>query len=169
SKAVAVLNSLLAAKRLEVSSTTLPQMSIPLVMGDERYKGHLDRREAMYEQRADEAVKAFEGLDSVIANKPGGAFYFTLMFKPGVLNDKQTLKIDNVRIKEKIEQLVKNVAPDKRFVYYLMGATGIVVVPLSGFQCTHDGFRMTLLETDPAKRQWIFKTLRESIEAYIAS
>ncbi len=163
------VNSLLAAKRLEVSSTTLPQMSIPLVMGDERYKGHLDRREAMYEQRADEAVKAFEGLDSVIANKPGGAFYFTLMFKPGVLNDKQTLKIDNVRIKEKIEQLVKNVAPDKRFVYYLMGATGIVVVPLSGFQCTHDGFRMTLLETDPAKRQWIFKTLRESIEAYIAS
>ena len=47
--------------------------------------------------------------------------------------------------------------------------TGIVVVPLTGFQCEHDGFRMTLLETDDAKRAWILKTLRESIDQYIAS
>lgn len=163
------VNSLLAAKRLEVSSTTLPQMSIPLVMGDPRYKAHLDRREDMFENRAREAFRAFNGLDSVIVNMPGGAFYFTVMFKPGVLNDKQSLPIDNPRIRERIETLVKNVAPDKRFVYYLMGATGIVVVPLSGFQCEHDGFRMTLLETDDAKRAWILKTLRESIETYINS
>ncbi|MDZ4858768.1 MAG: pyridoxal phosphate-dependent aminotransferase [Candidatus Hydrogenedentes bacterium] len=162
-------NSLLAAKRLEVSSTTLPQMSIPKVMGDERYKDHLARREKMFNERADEAMKAFEGCDAVIVNKPGGAFYFTVMFKPGVLNNQQTLKIENKQIREKIDQLVKNVAPDKRFVYYLMGATGIVVVPLTGFQCAHDGFRMTLLESDPAKRAWIFKTLRESIEVFIAS
>ncbi|MCC6796395.1 MAG: pyridoxal phosphate-dependent aminotransferase [Candidatus Hydrogenedentes bacterium] len=163
------VNSLLAAKRLEVSSTTLPQMSIPKVMGDARYTGHLDRREAMFDARAEEAVRAFDGCDEVIVNKPGGAFYFTLMFKPGVLNDKQTLKIGNKEIREKIEQLTKNVAPDKRFVYYLMGATGIVVVPLTGFQCAHDGFRMTLLETDDKKREWIFKTLRAAIEEYIES
>lgn len=163
------VNSLLAAKRLEVSSTTLPQMSIPKVMGDARYTGHLDRREAMFDARAEEAVRAFDGCDEVIVNKPGGAFYFTLMFKPGVLNDKQTLKIGNKEIREKIEQLTKNVAPDKRFVYYLMGATGIVVVPLTGFQCAHDGFRMTLLETDDKKREWIFKTLREAIEDYVNS
>lgn len=163
------VNSLLAAKRLEVSSTTLPQMSIPKVMGDARYTGHLDRREAMFDARAEEAARAFDGCDEVIVNKPGGAFYFTLMFKPGVLNDKQTLKIGNKEIREKIEQLTKNVAPDKRFVYYLMGATGIVVVPLTGFQCAHDGFRMTLLETDDKKREWIFKTLREAIEDYVNS
>lgn len=163
------VNSLLAAKRLEVSSTTLPQMSIPKVMGDARYTGHLDRREAMFDARAEEAVRAFDGCDEVIVNKPGGAFYFTLMFKPGVLNDKQTLKIGNKGIREKIEQLTKNVAPDKRFVYYLMGATGIVVVPLTGFQCAHDGFRMTLLETDDRKRAWIFKTLRAAIEEYVNS
>ncbi|MCC6152863.1 MAG: pyridoxal phosphate-dependent aminotransferase [Candidatus Hydrogenedentes bacterium] len=163
------VNSLLAAKRLEVSSTTLPQMSIPKVMGDARYTGHLDRREAMFDARAEEAARAFDGCDEVIVNKPGGAFYFTLMFKPGVLNDKQTLKIGNKGIREKIELLTKNVAPDKRFVYYLMGATGIVVVPLTGFQCAHDGFRMTLLETDDKKRAWIFKTLREAIEEYVNS
>lgn len=44
-----------------------------------------------------------------------------------------------------------------------------MVVPLTGFQCSHDGFRMTLLESDDTKRAWIFKTLRESIAQYVAS
>jgi len=91
------------------------------------------------------------------------------MFKDNVLNDHQTLPIENRAVRERIETLVHNVSPDKRFVYYLMGATGIVVVPLTGFQCTHAGFRVTLLETDDAKRAWIYKTLRESIDAYVAS
>ena len=161
-------NSLLAAKRLEVSSTTLPQMSIPRVMGDARYEGHLNRREAMFDRRAQEAYDAFKDCDHVIVNKPGGAFYFTVMFKEGSLNDHQTLPIEQPKVRERIEELVQDVPPDKRFVYYLMGSTGIVVVPLTGFQCEHDGFRMTLLETDDAKRTWIFKTLRESIDRYVA-
>ena len=170
------VNSLLAAKRLEVSSTTLPQMSIPRVIGDPRYASHLDHRAAMFEKRAAEAVRYFDGCDSVIVNKPSGAFYMTVMFKDGVLNDRQSLPIENPRVRERIGQLTTNVTPgvtglrpDKRFVYYLMGSTGIVVVPLTGFQCTHEGFRVTLLETDDAKRAWIFKTLREAIDQYVAS
>jgi alanine-synthesizing transaminase len=165
----AYVNSLLAAKRLEVSSTTVPQMSIPRVMGDARYPGHLRRREAMFANRAQECIDAFAGCDSVIVNKPQGAFYVTVMFKPGVLNRNQTLPIENPAIREYIEAQVPNVSPDKRFVYYLMGATGIVVVPLTGFQCTHEGFRMTILENDDTKRDWIFKTIRNSIDQYIAS
>lgn len=162
-------DSLLAAKRLEVSSTTLPQMSIPAVMGDSRYGAHLRRREELFNRRADEATRAFSGCSSVVANKPGGAFYFTVMFKDGVLNDHQKLPIEQPAIRDNVEQMVRGVAPDKRFVYYLMGATGIVVVPLTGFQCDHHGFRITLLESDDAKRAWILKTLRESIDAYVAS
>lgn len=162
-------NSLLAAKRLEVSSTTLPQMSIPRVMGDSRYAPHLRRREQLFNARADEAVAAFAGCDSVVVNKPGGAFYFTVMFRDGVLDDRQTLRIDDDRVRARIEQMVVGVAPDKRFVYYLMGATGIVVVPLTGFQSDHHGFRITLLESDDAKRAWILRTLRESIDSYVAS
>ncbi len=161
------VESLFASKRLEVSSTTLPQMSIPLIVGDKRYTGHLDRRERMFEARAQEMHDAFADCDAIIANKPSGAFYFTVMFKQGVLNGHQTLPIDNPKIRARIESLVENVAADKRFVYYLMGATGIVVVPLSGFQCSHDGFRMTLLETDDTKREWIRKTLRTAIDDYI--
>ena len=161
--------SLLAAKRLEVCSTTLPQMSIPRVFGDARYPDHLKMRAAMFASRADEVQAAFKGCAHVIANRPGGAFYQTVMFKNGVLNDKQTLKIENPQVRARIEELVKNVTPDKRFVYYLMGATGIVVVPLTGFQCDHPGFRFTLLESDETKRAWILKTLRDSIEDYVAS
>lgn len=162
-------DSLLAAKRLEVSSTTLPQMSIPRVMGDPRYAPHLRRREELFNRRADEAMAAFAGCDSVVVNKPGGAFYFTVMFKDGVLNDHQKLPIEHGSVRERVEQLVHGVAPDKRFVYYLMGAAGIVVVPLTGFQCEHHGFRITLLESDDAKRAWILKTLRRSIDTYVAS
>ena len=32
-------------------------------------------------------------------------------------------------LRRRIEQMTAGVEPDKRFVYYLMGATGIVVVP----------------------------------------
>lgn len=162
-------SSLLAAKRLEVSSTTLPQMSIPRVFADPRYLEHLDRRERMFADRAEEVAEAFADCDLVIVNKPNGAFYYTVMFRDGVLNDEQTLHIDNPAIRTKIEDMVQGVAPDKRFVYYLMGATGIVVVPLTGFQSSHAGFRATLLETDPAKRAWILQTLRESIETYVNS
>lgn len=163
------VDSLLAAKRLEVCSTTLPQMSIPRVMGDARYPTHLRHRAQMFNHRADEAMAAFRGCDAVVINKPGGAFYFTVMFKDGVLNSRQQLHIEEPAIRAHIERLVQNVPPDKRFVYYLMGAHGIVVVPLTGFQCSHEGFRMTLLESDDAKRAWILKTLRQSIDEYVAS
>ena len=163
------VDSILAAKRLEVSSTTLPQLSIPRVMGDPRYADHLAGREAMFGRRADELMVAFEGCESVIVNKPGGAFYYTAMFKDGVLNGEQTLPIENEQIRKQIESLTQNVAPDKRFVYYLMGATGIVVVPLTGFQCSHMGFRGTLLEHNDEKRAWILKTIRESIDMYVGS
>jgi aspartate/methionine/tyrosine aminotransferase len=162
-------NSLVAAKRLEVSSTTLPQLSIPRVIGHERYPAHLAAREAMFAARADEAMAAFEGCEHIIANKPGGAFYFTVMFKPGVLNNQQSLPVENAAARERLAQLLPNIAPDKRFVYHLMAATGIVVVPLTGFYCKHEGFRVTLLEANDEKRAWVFRTLRESIDRYVAS
>jgi aspartate/methionine/tyrosine aminotransferase len=163
------VESLLAAKRLEVCSTTLPQMSIPRVFGDPRYRAHLDRRANMFSDRALEAQKTFDDCDAVIANIPGGAFYFTIMFKDGRLTNNQTLPIDTPKLSKRIEELVQGVSPDKRFVYYLMAMTGIVVVPLSGFQCDHEGFRFTLLENDDTKRAWIFKTLREAIDLYLTS
>ena len=163
------VETLIAAKRLEVSSTTLPQMSIPLVVGDARYPDHLAGREKMFAQRADEMMAAFEGCEHVIVNKPSGAFYFTVMFKDGVLGNDQVLEIEEPAIAATVERMVEGVQPDKRFVYYLMGATGIVVVPLTGFQCAHHGFRGTLLEADDEKRAWILRSLRTAIDEYVKS
>ena len=163
------VDSLLAAKRLEVSSTTLPQMSIPRILGDPRYPEHLEARAQQFSRRADEMSDVFAGCEHIIANKPGGAFYYTIMFKDGLLDDSQSLPIENPQVREAIEQMTKGVEPDKRFVYYLMGATGIVVVPLTGFQCEHHGFRATLLESDDDKRVWILNSLRDAIDQYLAS
>lgn len=163
------VNSLLAAKRLEVCSTTAPQMAVPRIMGDERYAGHLRHRAAMLKGRADEAQAALGGIDGTVANIPGGALYYTLMFEDGVLNNRQTLPIENDDIRHMVETLVEGAPHDARFVYYLMGATGICVVPLSGFYCKRDGFRMTLLETDDEKRRWTYQTLGDAVRSYLAS
>ncbi len=163
------VNSLLASKRLEVCSTTIPQMAIPRLYADARFPGHLQRRAAMFESRAREAVTALSDIPGVQVNMPSGAFYLTVMFEDGVLNNRQTLAIPNDAVRGMVEQLVGGVPNDRRFVYYLLGATGICVVPLSGFCCKRDGFRITLLETDDAKRAWIFRTLADGIRTYVGS
>jgi aspartate/methionine/tyrosine aminotransferase len=163
------IKSLLNAKMLEVCSTSLPQYSIPLVMGDPRYEGHLARRRAEYERRAQEAMDIFSGVEGIRVNKPQGAFYMSVLFEDGALNNRQTLPIENPRALEYVENKIKGVEVDKRFVYYLLGSTGICVVPLTGFCCNKKGFRITLLETDDAKRRWTFQTIAEGIRNYLAS
>jgi aspartate/methionine/tyrosine aminotransferase len=161
------VNSILASKRLEVCSTTAPQMAIPRFMGDPRWPGHLKSRSAIYEARAKQAVSELSGIDGVKVNEPSGAFYLTVMFEDGALNNRQTLKISNPQVRQMVESLVTNCADDRRFVYYLLGATGICVVPLSGFCCSRPGFRMTLLECDDEKRLWTLRTLASALREYV--
>jgi aspartate/methionine/tyrosine aminotransferase len=161
------VNSLLASKRLEVCSTTAPQMCIPRIMGDPRYPAHLKKRAAMFEARAHEAHALLQGIPGVVVNCPSGAFYMTVMFEDGVLNGGQTLAIKNPKVRQMVEELVKGASHDTRFVYYLLGATGICVVPLSGFCCKRDGFRVTLLETNDAKRRWMFESLAKALREYL--
>ena len=165
----AYVNSLLAAKRLEVCSTTIPQMAIPLIIGNEKYPAHLRKRADIFGQRAKQAYKALSNIPGVKVNCPSGAFYMTILFEDGVLNNRRTLKIANPAVKEKVEALVGGVANDQRFVYYLMAATGICVVPLSGFYCKREGFRITLLECDDAKRAWMLDTLAAALREYLAT
>ena len=62
-----------------------------------------------------------------------------------------------------------DISLDKRFVYYLVGATGICVVPLTGFNCDLLEFRATLLETDEKKFEWIYSAIAEKIKEYLKS
>lgn len=163
------IKSLRDAKMLEVCSTSLPQYAIPRVIGDPRYLEHLESRKAMFESRANEAWEIFSKVDGIHVTKPQGAFYMSILFEDDVLNGQQFLALDDPAVKQFVEDKVRDVQTDKRFVYYLLGAAGICVVPLTGFCCEKKGFRITLLETDDTKRVWTWNTIAESIERYIKS
>ncbi|MGA2265935.1 MAG: pyridoxal phosphate-dependent aminotransferase [Phycisphaerae bacterium] len=163
------VDSLLASKRLEVCSTTMPQLAVPKILGDKRYPAHLKRRAGIFEARAKEACQLLGEIPGTKINCPSGAFYLTVMFEPGALNNRQTLKIDNPKVRKLVEGLVAGGPEDQRFVYYLLGATGVCVVPLTGFCCKRDGFRVTLLECDDEKRRWTFKTLATAMREYLNS
>ncbi|MFQ5963890.1 MAG: pyridoxal phosphate-dependent aminotransferase [Candidatus Scalinduaceae bacterium] len=163
------INTVLHAKMLEVCSTTLPQKVIPKLLCDPRYKEYHVMRNKIYERRSKYAYDTLKKTDGIIVNKTNGTFYMTVCFKDGVLNDRQKLVIKNNKIRNYIEDIVQDVELDKRFVYYLLGATGICVVPLTGFSCDFYGFRITLLETNEGKFEWIFTTISEKIKDYLNS
>jgi aspartate/methionine/tyrosine aminotransferase len=163
------IKSLLDAKMLEVCSTTLPQMSIPLVFADSRYIPHLRERNAKFKERAARAASYFKDIPGVRMVEPKGAFYVSVVFDDGVLNNTMHLDIPNKNVKQFIEPLLKDAASDRRFILYLLASVGICVVPLTSF-CSHkNGFRATLLEENPEKFDWIYSTLRESIIQYLKS
>ncbi len=162
--------SLVDAKMLEVCSTTLPQRAIPLIMGDARYAPHLATRAAEFGRRAVEACAILSGVRGITVNEPQGAFYLTVLFDRGAVTNSMSLPIPDRRVQRVVDEFTqKRAEPDFRFVYYLMGATGIVVVPLSSFCCERHGFRITLLECDDERRRWTFETLARVIRDYQAS
>lgn len=167
----AYTEGIIASKMVEVCSTTLPQSVIPAVMGDERYYPYLKERCAAYKRKADLAANILSEIPELIVHKPAGAFYMTVVFKDGVLNDRQKLPIENQAVKSLIEGLLSNESVlDKRFIYYLLGATGICMVPLmSGFNSSYYGFRFTLLEQDEEKFKRTIETLKDALTKYLAS
>ncbi len=163
------VKTIVDAKMLEVCSTTLPQRVIPEIFSDPRYAKHLAEQSKEYEERSEIAYSVLKKVPGIIAPKPAGAFYMTVVFEDGVLSEKQTLTIANSRAKESIEKKMVNIPLDRRFVYYLMASRGICVVPLSGFNSGYQGFRITLLEPDRAKLKDRFEIVAGSIKEYLLS
>jgi alanine-synthesizing transaminase len=158
------VESLVAAKRLEVCSTTLPQRAIPLVMSDPRYADHLTGRNARYNQRARETHTALSGIPGLKIHQPRGGFFATPVFDS--LPSDGTLPITEPEIRQIVETKVQDAEPDARFVYYLLGATGVCVVPLSGFCSDLPGFRMTLLESSDTVRRQTLENIAAAIRRY---
>lgn len=163
------IRSIVDAKRLEVCSTGLPQSVIPRIFSDERFPAHLQRRRRMFEARANETYDALSGIEGIRVTRPRGALYFTVVFEEGELTDRQRLKVADPDLERFIEESTRGVAADKRFVYWLLAATGICVVPLSGFACDLPGFRMTLLETDDKTRRLTQRSIADAVGEYLGS
>ena len=109
--------------------------------------------------------------EGIYFNSTSGAFYNTIVFKENTINERQTLKIDSPEVKRVVEDWVSQpeVLPDKRFVYYLLAATGICVVPISSFCSDLRGFRVTLLEDNAEFLKKTFTGISEAIKEYINS
>jgi alanine-synthesizing transaminase len=163
------VKSLVDAKMLEVCSTTLPQKALPKILSDVRYPAYLAENNAAYDRRAELMYKTFSKVPGVTCVRPQGALYATVVFDEGVLKAEQIMPLEKLEIKKYIEPLVKNIALDKRFVYYLLASTGICVVPLSGFNSDLPGFRITLLEVDDAKFKKNLDAIAEAIKKYLKS
>jgi len=157
------------AKMIEVCSTTLPQLALPLILGDSRFDTHRAKMNEQIGRRSALINKILGEVPELMFNPTYGAFYNAIIFKDGVLNNKQTLPIEDPTIKAKVESWCEGVHPDYRFVYYLLGATGICVVPMSSFCCDLQGFRITLLEEDEQELNKVFTTLRDAIRTYVRS
>jgi aspartate/methionine/tyrosine aminotransferase len=138
-------------------------------MGDPRYPEHLVRRAAIFERRAEEAYAAFAGIEGISLKKPRGALYATAVFDSGALDKGKpyALPVKDPSLAEYIQKHTADVAPDKRFVYWLLASSGICVVPLSGFASDLPGFRFTLLEHDDEKRRWIYGAMGEAVREYL--
>lgn len=163
--------SLIDAKMLEVCSTTLPQRLIPTVMQDALYFPYLAERNKKYQKRSEIAAEIISSIPELIVHKPQGAFYMTVVFKEGILSNTQSLPIANPEVAKLVKSLVQtDLRLDKRFVYYLLGSTGLCVVPLQGgFNSTYCGFRFTLLESNEELFKKNIELLRDSVKAYLAS
>ena len=165
------INAILTLKMNEVCSTTLPQKCIPAIMQHPQYPVYLEERTRRYERMSNITCNFLKDVPGLIVNRTNGAFYMSVAFQDGLLTARQSLPIENDEVRELIEKLVSapNVSPDKRFVYYILAATGICIVPLSSFNTSLQGFRVTLLERDEKECERIYGTLARKIQEYLAS
>jgi alanine-synthesizing transaminase len=148
----------------------LPQLAIPKIMTHPEYHNYLDERKRHYEKLSNIAYNILKDVPCMMVNRTDGAFYMTIAFNESGLNNNQTLHIPNQEVREFVEKLVKEpIEHDKRFVYYLLAATGICVVPLTSFFTPLLGFRMTLLDKDEAEFEHTVKTIAEKFTEYIDS
>lgn len=159
------------AKMIEVCSTTLPQLAIPKIMSHPNYKQYRLELNEKIGKRSKIIAGILSAVPELQFNETYGAFYNTIIFKEGTLNNKQTLPIANPEVKKMVEEWVSKdgVDLDKRFVYYLLGSAGICVVPISSFCSDLRGFRVTLLEENEALLSKTFTTIAEAIKKYLAS
>jgi aspartate/methionine/tyrosine aminotransferase len=158
------------AKMIEVCSTKLPQLAIPKILGDPRFKLYREETNQRIGRRSKIISEILGSIPQLKFNETFGAFYNTIIFKEGSLMPNQKIKISNPDIEKLVSGCVsENIPRDKRFVYYLLAAKGVCVVPISSFCSELQGFRVTLLEENEEVLIKTFTAIRDGIVEYLNS
>lgn len=156
---------------MEVCSVSLPQYILDKVYDHPDFAAWSAAYNKQLEHNSNHIADTLSKSENLIVNRTNGAFYMMPLFKEGILNNRQTLEIKNPAARAFIEEQVAraDMPLDQRFTYYLLAATGICVVPASGFFSPYNGFRLTTLDRDEARRTKTYNTIVEAVDAYVAS
>ncbi len=159
------------AKMIEVCSTILPQLSIPKIMSHPEYKPYRKEQNERIGKRSRIMEKILGDIPGIKFNPTQGAFYNTIVFDEALLEPNQHLQVENPEISLLLEKWLseKDMPLDKRFVYYLLAARQICVVPISSFCSDLRGFRVTLLEENEEVFRNTFEKLGIAIRQYLNS
>lgn len=157
------------AKMIEVCSTKLPQLAIPHIMGAPQYAQYRREFNEAIGKRSQIIADLLQDVPTLKFNKTYGAFYNTIIFQEDALKDGQSLEIEDEDTRKLLDSWLQadpNIAPDKRFVYYLLAAKDVCVVPISSFCSNLHGFRVTLLENDETILKETFRRIKEAVIEY---
>ncbi|MFC3417219.1 pyridoxal phosphate-dependent aminotransferase [Algoriphagus hitonicola] len=159
------------AKMIEVCSTILPQLAIPKIMNHPAYQPYREKANAAIGKRSDWMREILGDIEGIKFNPTQGAFYNTIVFDEKLLSPDQSLPISDPRLQVMLDSwlLDKSMPLDKRFVYYLLAAEQICVVPISSFCSDLRGFRVTLLEENEEVFKDTFERLGKAIRQYLKS
>ncbi len=160
------------AKMIEVCSTKLPQKAIPRIMRNPQYAAYQQQRNHEIGRRSKIITEILSEVPFLKFNETFGAFYNTIIFEEGVLQEGQHLRIEDPHAEKLLQTWLaseENMALDKRFVYYLLAAKGVCVVPISSFCSELSGFRVTLLEENEALLKETFCRIRDAVNEFVTS
>lgn len=165
------------AKMIEVCSTKLPQVAIPKIFGDPRFKTYREQTNQSIGRRSKIIADILRTVPQLTFNETFGAFYNTIIFRDGTLKPTQKIAIKDSQARALVESWVnnadgtpmQNMPLDKRFVYYLLAAKGVCVVPISSFCSELQGFRVTLLEEQEETLVKTFTAIRDGIVEYLGN
>jgi aspartate/methionine/tyrosine aminotransferase len=159
------------AKMIEVCSTILPQLAIPRIMSHPEYRAYRTRANTQIGKRSEWMAEILGDIPGIKFNPTQGAFYNTIVFDEALLHTNQKLPITDAKLQALLDTWLTDAAMplDKRFVYYLLAAEQICVVPISSFCSDLRGFRVTLLEENEAVFKDTFRRLGKAIQQYLKS
>lgn len=87
------------AKMIEVCSTMLPQLAIPKIMSHPEYVPYRKNANERIGKRSQIMEEVLSDVPGIKFNKTKGAFYNTIVFDESMLNERQYLPVEDVRVK----------------------------------------------------------------------
>jgi len=148
-------------KMTEVCSTTLPQKVLPGILDHPEYESFLNERKQKLSEKVELLKNRVKYLDDITCAGAEGAFYATLH----VRNSFTPADVDPDLLPDVQKNLFRSWTkdfdgqPDLYLAYYLLAGAGVCTVPLSGFNSSVSGVRITLLEQNIDKFEYMLDQL----------